>query len=148
MFNGKSKKFELIALLSLSLVWVEFSSCLSHKKLAYSKGLPSSTSTSTQSLVQSLPTVVDPVILANDVLAITVQTKEQKSVNLPVTANAQVGFNPLNTFVVDKNGNVDLALIGVVKVAGLTTSEARKVLDQRAREYFTDPVVSVYKGHL
>jgi protein involved in polysaccharide export with SLBB domain len=56
-------------------------------------------------------------------------------VKAPVTSKAQGGFNPLNTFVVDKNGIVAFDLIGVIKVGGLTNSEARKVLDQRAREF-------------
>jgi polysaccharide biosynthesis/export protein len=86
---------------------------------------------------------VDPKIESNDILAITVQTPVQNPTNAPITSNATGSFNELNGFLVDRNGYIELSLIGFVKVGGLTTAEAREVIKQRAKEYFRDPVVNV-----
>ncbi|ALL04490.1 hypothetical protein AQ505_02675 [Pedobacter sp. PACM 27299] len=46
-------------------------------------------------------------------------------------------------FLVDKNGEVDLSIIGQVKVAGLTTYEARELLKTKAAVFYKDPNVQV-----
>lgn len=143
MFNRGRKGLELLTLLLLLVVWTQFSSCLSPKKIVYFNNLPDSISSTKPYVLKDLTPYVEPVILTNDLLAITVQTMEQNNTNTPITSNTQGAFNPLNAFLVDKNGNVELALIGFVKVAGLTTSEAREVIKQRAREYYKEPVVNV-----
>jgi polysaccharide export outer membrane protein len=116
---------------------------LSPKKIVYLNNLPDSISASNPYVIKDVTPFIEPVILTNDLLAITLQTMEQGTSNTPITSNTAGAFNPLNAFLVDKNGNVELALIGFVKVAGLTTSEAREVIKQRARDYYKEPVVNV-----
>ncbi len=84
----------------------------------------------------------EPLIQSNDILTITIQTIEQNPSNTPITSNTIALFNPLNGFLVDKNGYIELSLIGFIKVAGLTTSEAREIIKQKAREYYKEPVVN------
>jgi len=51
--------------------------------------------------------------------------------------NAVVGY------LVDKQGNISLPLIGFVKVAGLTTAEIASTLETRLSEYLTKPNINV-----
>ena len=44
---------------------------------------------------------------------------------------------------VDKNGNIDLAVIGKVKVEGYTTQQARDTIEQLVEKYYTSSTVDV-----
>lgn len=117
------------------------SGCVATKKVIYFSDLPDTINTP---IVINKPTkFVDPRIESNDILAITVQTPVQNATNSPITSNSTGSFSELNGFLVDKNGYIELSLIGFVKVGGLTTAEARELIKQRAKEYFKDPVVNV-----
>jgi len=122
------------------LIYLCASSCISVKKEIYCKDLPDSTNS--PYIMNNLTPYVDPKIESNDILAITVQPINAGSSNI-ITSNSTGTFNELNGFLVDKNGYIELSLIGFVKVAGLTTSEARELLKQKAKEFFKDPVVNL-----
>jgi polysaccharide export outer membrane protein len=59
------------------------------------------------------------------------------------TATGQVLMNYFTGFLVDASGNITLPLIGVVRVMGLTTNEARDLIKSRLKNYLTDPYVEV-----
>lgn len=128
--------------LILVLLVSSFTSCVSPKKIVYFNNLPDTIS-GENPLVLEVTKYKEPVIQKADFLAITIQTMSQSSGNTPITTNTVGAFNPLNAFVVDQNGNIELSLIGFVKVEGLTTSEARQLIKERAKEYFKEPVVNV-----
>lgn len=118
-----------------------FVSCVSLRKAKYFNDVPDSIASS---VVISQPTpFVDPKIESNDILAITVQTVTQNETNTPITTNSPGIFNEINGNLVDKDGYIELELIGFVKVAGLTTSEARELIKQKATKYYNNPVVNV-----
>ncbi len=117
------------------------SSCVSSKNMVYFNDLPDSMSAPVV-MTQTTP-FTDPKIEPNDMLAITVQTVVQNPGNAPITSTSTGTFNLLNSFMVDKNGYIELSLIGFVKVAGLTTAEAREVIKQKAKELYKEPVVMV-----
>jgi polysaccharide export outer membrane protein len=94
-------------------------------------------------VLDSLTPFVDPKIEKNDVLAVTIQTNSQNESNTPITTSSTGSFNALNGYLVDKNGYIELTLIGFVKVEGLTTTEARELIKQRAKEFWIEPVVNV-----
>ena len=117
-----------------------FSSCISTRKVVYFNDIPD-TALAKPITVTSIK-YTDPVILPNDILSITVQTMQQNESNTPITSGTVAMFNPLNGFLVDKNGNIELSLIGFIKVGGLTTSEARELIKEKAKEYYKEPVVN------
>lgn len=123
----------------LFVVYMSASSCVSTKKSIYFADVPD-----TMAAPVVVPTTAfkDPIIQPNDILAITLQIPVQNPGNSPITSTSQGVFNPLNGFLVDKNGYIELSVIGFVKVAGLTTMEARELIKQKA-EMFKDPVVTV-----
>ncbi len=118
---------------------VSAASCIAPRKALYFADI---SDTLSKPLVLQPTTFVEPKIEPNDILTITIQTIEQAESNTPITSNTLATFNPLNGFLVDKNGYVELSLIGFVKVGGLTTSEARELIKQKAREFYKEPVVN------
>jgi len=140
MYNKTKQNCYSFVHLLLFIAFISMCSCISTKKIIYFNDLPDS-SKGPYILNQTTP-FTDPKIETNDILAVTVKTIIPNSAT-PITSNSEGAFNPLNGFLVDKNGFIELNLIGFVKVGGLTTSEARELIKQKAKEYFNDPVVNV-----
>jgi polysaccharide biosynthesis/export protein len=128
------------SLIFLFAAYSSITSCVSLKKVIYFNDLPDTIST--PFVINQTP-FVDPKIENNDILAITVQTAVQNPGNSPISSTSVGVFNPLNGFLVDRNGYIELSLIGFVKVGGLTTTEARELIKQRADKIYKDPVVNV-----
>lgn len=58
--------------------------------------------------------------------------------------NNPAGSTPTpNTYLVDKEGGIDLPLIGRVQIEGLTTGEARNLLTNKLSKFLKDPIVTV-----
>ncbi len=141
MYHLNRRGYAGFSLLLLFVAYTMMSSCISAKKVVYFQDLPDSTSQPV--VIEQTTKFVDPIIQSNDNLAITLQTEVQNAGNSPITTNSTGNFNPLNGFLVDKNGYIELLFIGFVKVGGLTTTEAREVIKQKYKELFNNPVVNV-----
>lgn len=95
-------------------------------------------------------------IQKDDILAITVSSLNPEasaifnmgntsSVN-PNQVNTTSSISPAitaNGFLVDQDGNIQLPLVGSVKVRGLTTTAARELIQQKLLTYLKEPVVSL-----
>lgn len=126
----------------LFIAYILLGSCISKKQIVYFQDL--SDSVNAPIAMVSTTKFVDPKIESNDILAVTLQTIVQnKETNTPITTNSTGTFNELNGFLVDRNGFIELSLIGFVKVSGLTTTEARELIKQKAKEFYKEPVVNV-----
>lgn len=132
----------------VALVGFMLCSCGSTKKLIYAQDV-SQASTPTS---LALGNYTEPVIQPDDILAININTTDPNatlSINNKngVYANggtsANGSSNPLAGYLVAKDGNVDIPVLGTVKLAGLTTFEARKTLKAVARKSFENPTVDV-----
>ena len=137
-FNCQQSYFKF-ARVAVVLFTLSAASCIAPRKALYFADIPDTLSKPI--VVQPTP-FIEPTIEPNDILLITIQTIEQSETNTPITSNTVALFNPLNGFLVDKNGYVELSLIGFVKLGGLTTSEARELIKQKAREFYKEPVVN------
>jgi polysaccharide export outer membrane protein len=79
-------------------------------------------------------------IQKDDILAITVSSLSAEANAIFNTANNNGGqqstgqANPIIGFIVDKNGSVQLPYLGAVKVEGLTTAEARAIIQNKLNE--------------
>jgi polysaccharide export outer membrane protein len=92
-------------------------------------------------------------IQKDDILAITVSSlnEEASSIfNLGTTSSVQGvtsgNINPLltsNGFLVDQAGDIQLPLMGSVRVAGLTTKDARELVRVKLLNYLKEPVVGL-----
>jgi len=120
------------------------SSCGSTKKTLYFSDLDSTR-------IKQIPAVefTEPLIQTDDILSITVQTIDP-SASVPVnqTAPSSMGNSApnsaaVNGFLVDKNGNVEVPMLGIIKVSGLTTMEAKELVRARANKYYKNPTIQV-----
>jgi len=141
MFNLHMQKRYNFVLLLLFVVYAMNTSCVATKNLRYLQDVPDTISA--PMVMNHAAPYTEPKIQINDILAITVQTVVQNPGNAPITSTSIGTFNLLNGFQVDKNGYVEFALLGFVKVAGLTTTEARELIKQKAKDFYNEPVVNV-----
>jgi len=133
--------FPLVLLLLIS-------SC-SVKKIVYFNDLP----TDTTRILKQAAAFTEPVIQSDDILSITIQTLDPTTAavaNQAVAVQAvgassatNVGSQVISGFLVDKDGYVHMALIGKVKVKGLTTYQARERITTLSSQYYKDPTVQV-----
>lgn len=93
-----------------------------------------------------------PVLRKDDLLAITVSGIDQDAVkpfNMPVTnvgnnlAGYTSGLPSLFGYLVDPEGNIDMLVIGKVKLAGLNRMEATELIREKLKTYLTNPIVNI-----
>lgn len=134
--------------ITLSFVLV-LSSCTVTKKSVYFNDLSSDTL-----LTQRVSaTFEEPRIQADDILSIQVTTIDPQSslvVNqtmstaaIGASSSSSTGNQMISGFVVDKEGYVELNLLGKIKISELTTFEARKKIEAEAKRYYHAPTVQV-----
>lgn len=139
-------RFSLILALLAILI---LPSCVVTKKSVYFTDLPD-----TAKLREVVPAEFkDPVIQPDDILSITVQTIDPTTTaavnqvsNMPVigaSSATPTGSQMVTGFLVDKNGNVTMPMLGSMKLSGLTTFQARELIQQRASTFFKEPTVQV-----
>lgn len=102
-----------------------------------------------------------PKIQPNDVLLISILTLDP-TVNamLEMGSSSQFSVQPAtgnngstnpqtsnSGFLVDKEGNIELPIIGKINVYGLTTFQARDTIHQKVATYYKNPVVNVRLGN-
>ena len=124
------------------------SSCVSNKKIAYFQDIQ----TLDQAQLENAIKYTDPIIQSDDILSINIFTLNPQSgavVNQAATTPTLGGNtnNSLSTqstgFLVDKNGEVELSLVGKIKVAGLTTFQARELIRERVSAFYKEPNVQL-----
>ncbi|HQW68034.1 MAG TPA: polysaccharide biosynthesis/export family protein [Flavobacterium sp.] len=126
----------LATLLSVCL----FLSCASRKDIAYLQDVDNQTLASIS---------YEPVIKSDDLLSVIVAASQPDLTipfNLPqVQGNYQDGDNQagIKTYLVDSEGNIDFPVIGKVKLAGLTRTQAKNLLEEKIKEYIINPSVNL-----
>jgi polysaccharide export outer membrane protein len=124
---------------------IVLSSCSTakYKQVAYFNDLKDSTVV-TEDIKNYNPLTIQ----KDDILAINVTSLNSEAsaiFNVGNTSSNQAsGSSALNNgFLVDHKGEVQLPLVGPIKVIGLTTTEAREIIRNRLLEYLKEPVVSL-----
>lgn len=143
------RNLHLIALFFLfSLLMV---SCASTKKIKYFQDIPDS------GALKNIPTAAytEPTIQVDDIITIIVETVDPQATsminlgNVPVASTASaVGVPNLGQqtsagYLVNKDGNIEVPVLGKVNLLGLTTTQARAVILNLASKYYKDPTVIV-----
>ena len=137
-------KYTFFMLLSLVL---GLSSCVTHEELLnFSQG-PEFPKAAVD--INNLPQLQ---IQSDDLLSIRVKTLDPLAAepfnidpaNMPMgNIQASTSVRPLIGYLVNKEGNIDLPLIGKLQAAGLTTDELQDSILLRLQPYLNDPVVAV-----
>ena len=140
-------------------LFILFSSCSSTKKTKYFQDIPDSG----RLQIIAKAVYVEPRIQTDDILTVMVQTVDPQasatinSGNVNSNSISAPGANtPMSTlniptsnlsnsmgYLVDKEGNITMPILGKIQVTGLTTSEARQVIFNAADHYYKDPAVIV-----
>jgi len=125
------------------------SSCVSNKKIAYFQDIQ----TVDRAALENAAAFTEPVIQSDDILSINVFTLNPQSgaiINqasvapiLGGNASNAVSAQQVSGFLVDKNGEIELSLVGKVKVAGLTTYEARELVREKVSAIYEKPNVQL-----
>jgi len=131
------------------LLFLSLTSCVSNKNIAYFKDIQ----TVKQAKLDSAATFTEPIIQADDVLSISIFTLNPQNgaiVNQAATTqllgggtNSSASAQQVTGFLVDKNGEIELALIGKIKVAGLTTYQARELVREKVSIDYKNPNVQL-----
>ncbi len=120
-----------------------FTSCKTAQNVIYFSDVPDSVKNQKVTLTE----FKEPVIQVDDILSITIQTVDpQASAALNQSAGSTAsasGQAAPSGFLVGKRGNVEIPILGMIKLEGLTTAEAREVVRKEAGKYFKNPTVQV-----
>jgi len=119
------------------LVVLFLSSCNSYKKISYYQDLDRSKPA--QEVVSNYePATIQPA----DILGINVssRTPDQSAIFNYSAKDNQPSFSG---YLVDTKGEIQLPLIGTLKVAGLTTAKLQEKMNQTLTTFFKDPVSNV-----
>lgn len=133
----------VVCLAFIFFIYLSVSSCVTSKKFTYFDNLKSDTLHPNKITIDGTTQFVEPKIMVNDILSVSIQTLAQSETSELVTPKGNSEADPMSGFLVDRNGYIEVSLIGFVKVAGLTTAEARELIKQKVKEFYKDPVVNV-----
>ncbi len=124
-------------------------SCVNTKNVPYFQDI----SLANKSIMDSTSLYTDPKIQPDDILSITIFTIDPQTtaiINQATTSQAlgassasTIGSQQISGYLVDKNGEVELAVIGKIKLSGLTTYEARDLIRERVEKLYNQPSVQV-----
>ncbi|OSZ82187.1 hypothetical protein CAP35_02650 [Chitinophagaceae bacterium IBVUCB1] len=138
MQKPRSIHIPFISILLIIMTAVAFQSCSNAKKVTYFQNVPDSIS---NSYTISEHTYVEPVIQVNDQLYVTVQTIDVKPSGTETSTGVANEKN--STYIVDKNGMIEVPLVGRVNVLGQTTTQAKETIRGKAAKYYVDPIINV-----
>ena len=148
MYTGERLFKSRIVTFFILLFVVASSSCNLGKKIPYFKDIPADT---TGAVLANKPlSYSEPTIKPNDILSITIQTIDP-STPTAFSGNAGGGISSMGAnggtqvsgYLVDNKGEVELPLIGRLKLQGMTTIQARDTIRSIATRYYVDPAVNV-----
>jgi polysaccharide export outer membrane protein len=131
---------------SLILLVILNSSCSSYKDIPYFQDLDK-TSATIETIENFSPLTIQP----EDILGINVSSlNPEASAVFNYNLNRVNGNNydnsidnPVVGYLVDQDGNIQIPLIGTMKVAGYTTSEISKKLQTNLLTYLKEPLVNI-----
>ena len=124
-------------LLSIFTLLIFFSSC-SKRNLVYFSDLPAQSQYSSNIVLNA-----EPKIQAGDILNIRVNSLSVESNAIFNAGNSNVVNSEVNGYMVDKTGFISFPIVGRVKLAGLTTEQARERMSKEIGKYVKEPIVNL-----
>lgn len=148
-FKRMNKKI-LIKFVLISSVLLFVSACVGNKNITYFKNLQDSTQINEVKAAR----FNEPLIRTDDILSVNIQTIDPANnstlnqVSMLPTAGTNLasssGVNAtVNGYLVDKEGSIELPLLGKIKVSENTTSQAKEIIREKAKIYYKNPTVQV-----
>ena len=123
-----TSRFQTIFIALIGFIFL-LSSCADEREFLYFQS-----ATADNSLPQFIPT-----LKRNDMLAITVSSLDPEATK-PFNVNASGG---VSQYLIDEEGNIEFPVIGTVRLAGLTKTEAVLLLTERIKTHVRNPIISM-----
>jgi polysaccharide biosynthesis/export protein len=147
----------IFSLIGVSIFLLQITSCSTQKKIKYMQDLPDSGRLKNIPLAAYKP----PVIQNDDILTILISTTDPQNTmvinagNIPVPMG--ISSSPASSmsniggsgqqgsagYLVNPDGFITLPIVGKIKLAGYTTTEATEIVRKAALDYYKDPTVIV-----
>ncbi len=154
--TAKHNGFPIISLISTIAFCLVLSSCASYRNIPYFKNVPDSGYVYRNGVQIPVAAYDDVKILPNDVLNITIQTVDPEMNNImgstdmtapgagvPLGGRLDRTKETISGYLVDRDGFIELPIAGKIKVGGLSTTQAKDAIRERALKYYKEPVVNV-----
>jgi polysaccharide biosynthesis/export protein len=122
------------------IIIASFSSCLPKKDIVYLQG---------QQIQSNNDVNYEPQIQNDDMLSISIMSSEPELAapfNLDQIQNGGSSSNAnlvKTTYLVDNFGEIEIPIIGKIKVAGFTKTYLKQVLKERLAIYLKDPIINI-----
>lgn len=148
-YNFGDLTYAKILMVSAFAIMFFCTSCSSSKKIAYFQDV---SDTLNKPVVKEQQKFNPPLIKVDDLLTVSVSTIDAAAQGSNTATHgggasggsgggAMVSSQP--TYLVDKNGNIDLPIVGRINVVNKTTSDVKEVIYERAKKYYVNPIVNV-----
>ena len=93
--------------------------------------------------IQKITRDFEAVIQAGDILSIHVTSLSKEASSFFNIVGENGDQQVANTYLVDPSGNIEIPLIGTVKVAGISSQIAKFLIKQKLEKYLTNPTVNL-----
>lgn len=136
------KKWSTLTVILLFVV-MGFTNCNSSRQVAYFQDVPDTTGVMMR--VRNAE-FVEPVIHKGDILNIEVTTIDPQlggNITQKETAENESKNKQISGYMVDKNGIIEVPILGKLKIEGMTTMEVKEAVRKSAMKYYKDPMVNV-----
>jgi len=146
------KIFVLLVLINSTIC-----SCSGYKNITYFKNIDTTATIYNKGTIIPVSEYTEIRLLPDDILKVSITTLDPEangaanitaSGNIinsasPVTGLQSAGAKAPDGYLINKDGNIELPLLGQINVGGLTTAEARDKIFQKASVYYKDPTINV-----
>lgn len=96
-----------------------------------------------------LPEFNEPIIKTDDIINVNIQTLAESVFSLNNETNQDNSGNlgpksiSISGFLVDKKGEIEMPMLGIIKLSGLTISQAKELIREKALRFYKEPTVQV-----
>ncbi|MEJ7769434.1 MAG: polysaccharide biosynthesis/export family protein [Chitinophagaceae bacterium] len=144
---------DAIACTTIILLVVFASSCTTIQKISYFKDIPDSIFLAAKNIQTT--NFEEPVIQPNDILQVSILTLDPQVNTVLTTSNTAsytlqpvmstypAGTSSVAGYLVDKNGMIEMPMIGKIAVSGMSSFALRELIHEKVSTYYNKAVVTV-----
>lgn len=133
----KNRIFQFLCIISL----ITITACGSRKEIVYFQNQEQLTTSFEQYIPKIQPTDQLAIVISAADVAAAAPFNQLSTIQTTANNNALSPYSP--TYTVDENGNISLPMVGSIKLAGLTRSQAIETIKEKVSKYVVNPGVNV-----
>ncbi|MDM1072170.1 polysaccharide biosynthesis/export family protein [Empedobacter brevis] len=133
----KNRIFQFLCIISLLAI----TACGSRKEIVYFQNQEQLTTSFEQYIPKIQPTDQLAIVISAADVAAAAPFNQLSTIQTTTNSNSLSPYSP--TYTVDEHGNISLPLVGSIKLAGLTRSQAIETIKEKVSKYVVNPGVNV-----